>query len=430
MFYNALALDYNCCPTNCSACEEICSQAKKGVPGLIKAVHVTEVNYHSVITCTQCSEPSCIEICPTGAITKSDNDGIIRVNDTKCVGCGLCTLLCLYGGIQYHRDKEQAAKCDLCDGEPKCIDACKYDVLSFFKSRTLQDYLDKEDLLSPGVGLCAGCTAELLLRTTLKVLGKNTILFWAASCAAPAISGVGSMAGTKIATTSCLMPSIPAYITGISRYYRRKGKNYNFVAFAGDGATADIGFQSLSGAAERGEKCIYICYDNEAYMNTGIQRSGTTCPGAWTTTTPIGVLSKGKGEPAKYLPLLMMFHGVPYVATATVAYLLDFVEKLKKAMAVQNGMAYIHVHCPCPTGWRAPTDTALEMSKLAVQTNYFPLWEAEKGQVKFTYKVENPKPVIEFTKLMGRFEHLTKDGVDELQGLVNSRIELLKMLSK
>jgi pyruvate/2-oxoacid:ferredoxin oxidoreductase beta subunit len=165
-------------------------------------------------------------------------------------------------------------------------------------------------------------------------------------------------------------------------------------------------------------------------MNTGIQRSSTTCPGAWTTTTPIGALSKGKGEPAKYLPLLMMFQGVPYVATATVAYLLDFIEKLKKAMAVQSGMAYIHVHCPCPTGWRAATDIALELSKLAVQTNYFPLWEAENGRVKFTYQVENPKPVSELTRLMGRFEHLTEDGIDELQGMVNSRIELLKMLSK
>lgn len=302
-------------------------------------------------------------------------------------------------------------------------------VIKSKKSQALYRYLDKEDLLSPGTSLCAGCPAELLLRTTLKVLGRNTVLFWAASCVAPAVSGVGSQAGAKIATTSCLMPGIAAYMTGVSRYYRRKGKDTHVVAFAGDGATADVGFQSLSGAAERGENCIYICYDNEGYMNTGIQRSSTTCLGAWTTTTPLGTEGKGKREPAKYMPLLMMLHGVPYVATATVYYLLDYIEKLNKAMTVKNGMAYIHVFCPCPTGWRAPADSGIELSRMAVQTNYFPLWEAENGRVRFTYKVKNPKPIEAFTELMGRFRHLTKEELDQLEQMVNARLRTLEALS-
>jgi phenylglyoxylate dehydrogenase beta subunit len=283
--FNTLVREYNRCPPNCSACEEACAKAKgNGLP-LIRSVHIPEAKFHGVMTCHQCHSPSCLEVCPTAAITRGTGDGIVRIDESKCAGCGLCTLACPYGCIYYGSDKEQATKCDLCGGKPKCVEACKYNALSLFDSQTLHSQLDKRDLLAPGVTLCAGCTVELASRTTYKVLGhKDIVYFSAPGCNAPAVNGAGWSGGGSMSTlaansVACMMTNIASTMTGVSRYFRKMGKDIKCVCFVGDGATADIGFQSLSGAAERDENIIYICYDNEAYMNTGVQRSSTTPSG-------------------------------------------------------------------------------------------------------------------------------------------------------
>jgi len=225
------------------------------------------------------------------------------------------------------------------------------------------------------------------------------------------------------------MTGVASSATGIVRYYRKIGKDATVVCFTGDGCAADVGFQPLSGAAERNEKFIYICYDNEGYMNTGVQRSSTSPIGAVTTTTPVGVARGGKETSAKDLSLIMAMHRIPYVATATLSHMEDFVKKLRKAEEKKNeGFVYIHVFSPCPVGWRMQDDSAIQVCRMAVRTNYFPLWEAENGKFRFTHKTDNPKPIQEFTKLMGRFSHLKEEDLAKLQQLVNDRFNLIKSL--
>jgi pyruvate/2-oxoacid:ferredoxin oxidoreductase beta subunit len=220
------------------------------------------------------------------------------------------------------------------------------------------------------------------------------------------------------------MTNVPAVATGVKRYLRRIGRDVPCVIFGGDGLTADVGFQSLSGAAERGENLLYICLDNEAYMNTGIQRSSTTPYASWTTTTPAGKEKKGKD-----IPLIMAFHRIPYVATAVMSYPEDFALKILKAKDIKDGMAYIHVLCPCVVGWRGREDTGIELGRLAVRTNYFPLWEYERGNFRFTHKIKRPKPISEFTRMTGRFSELTPTQLEHLTEDINARMQTLETLS-
>jgi pyruvate/2-oxoacid:ferredoxin oxidoreductase beta subunit len=286
--------------------------------------------------------------------------------------------------------------------------------------------IESEDLLTHGTNFCPGCPAETSIRFTLRVLGKDTILVGCPGCATSAILAQETATGVKppnmIATHMALFTNVASTMTGIKRYYKKIGRDVKVVSFVGDGATADIGFGPLSGAAERGENIIFICYDNEGYMNTGIQRSSTTPYGAWTTTSEVGKYLKGKSEKAKYVPLLMAFHpGVAYVATATIGYLRDYAQKLKKAMEVKEGMVYIHLFSPCPIGWRMPEENVIDLCKAAVETRHFPLWEAEKGKFRMTHEVKNPKPIQEFTKFTGRFSHLTQDDLQILQKAADDR---------
>ena len=242
--------------------------------------------------------------------------------------------------------------------------------------------------------------------------------------------GLNTMVGTHIACTSTLLTNVASVMSGVRRYYKHIGRDVTLLAYVGDGATADVGFQSLSGAAERGENILYVCYDNEGYMNTGIQRSGTTPLGAWTTTSPVGKIVQGKEQPSKNMPLLMFWHGVSYVATASVAYLDDYAKKLVKAMQVKDGMAYIHLYSPCPTGWRTPAEIAVDIARIAVETNYFPLWEAEHGKIRMTKEIDNPKSISELTKVMRKFSHLSEEELEEFQQLVNTRFATLKGLAQ
>lgn len=285
-------------------------------------------------------------------------------------------------------------------------------------------YFQGQDLVTPGAGSCRGCTLELTVRSALRILGEDIIFFRSAGCSAVLMATTPQGASVKTGSCVSLMTNVPAVATGVKRYLRRIGKDVPCVIFGGDGLTADVGFQSLSGAAERGENLLYICLDNEAYMNTGIQRSSTTPYACWTTTTPAGKEKKGKD-----IPLIMAFHGIPYVATAVISYPEDFALKILKAKAIKDGMAYIHVLCPCVVGWRAREDRGIELGRLAVRTNYFPLWEYERGNFRFTHKIKKPKPIREFTRMTGRFSKLTPTQLEHLTENVNSRIHTLETLS-
>ncbi|OGP53464.1 MAG: hypothetical protein A2Y65_06990 [Deltaproteobacteria bacterium RBG_13_52_11] len=287
-----------------------------------------------------------------------------------------------------------------------------------------------EDPLLSGSSLCIGCVAETTLRFILRVMGKDTFLFGAPGCGTNMFNGQGIRTMIRIPAHMSNMTTVPSTMTGVKRYYRKMGKDVRCVAFVGDGCATDVGFQPLSGAAERNENIIFICYDNEGYMNTGVQRSSTTPYGGWTTTTPAMGKRKGKQIPSKNVPLIMAAHGIPYVATAVIAYPEDFLMKLLKAKAVKEGMSYIHILSPCILGWGFGIPASLDICRAAVETNYFPLWECEQGEYRLTKEVEKPKPISEYTKLLKKFSHLEKEDFEELQRIVDKRFRHIKALTK
>jgi pyruvate/2-oxoacid:ferredoxin oxidoreductase beta subunit len=297
------------------------------------------------------------------------------------------------------------------------------------KKNRVFDYFCAEDQFSGGVAWCAGCPLELTARFVPKVLGEDMVFVGTPSCAAPVLHGQNIGAWHKLSYLACVMTGVASSATGLSRYFRRTGQDATVVCFTGDGCASDVGFQPLSGAAERGEHIIYLTYDNEGYMNTGNQRSSATQKGAATTTTPVGKVGRGKPTASKNMPMIMLMHKPKYMATATLSHLEDFAKKLQKAKeAAKEGFVYLHVFSPCPVGWRIDSNLSIEVCRTAVRTNYFPLWEAEDGKPKFTVEVAAPKPVTDFTKLMRKFAHLKEDGLAELQKQVDERYALLKTL--
>jgi pyruvate/2-oxoacid:ferredoxin oxidoreductase beta subunit len=282
------------------------------------------------------------------------------------------------------------------------------------------NYIKHEDPFSKGVAFCPGCGLELLLRFIPRVMGNDIVITGTPSCSAPVLLGQNNQSWHKLSYFGTLMTGAASNATGLARYYRKAGIDNTVVCFNGDGTAADIGFSNLSGAAERNEPFIYICYDNEGYMNTGIQKSGTTPYGASTTTTPAGSVHKGKNLRRMSLALKMAMHKIPYVATATLSNMEDLAKKLVKAKeAKEKGFVFLHVFAPCPTGWGAAPENTIEVCRRAVKTNYFPLWEAENGKIKMTKTVKNPKPISTYTELMKKFAHLTEADLDILQEDVN-----------
>lgn len=433
-WYDALKIEYGRCPPECKACEEACVRERSGDEGCagITAVHLPEVGFHGALTCGQCGEAACLEICPVGAITRNENDGIVRIAEERCIGCGLCTLACPYGGLSWDSEAQKPFKCDRCDGhgEPHCVAACEHAKLSLLQSRPLVSYLRDQDPFSPGVPNCLGCSIELAMRFTFRVLGRETFVFSTEGCSIFLTRGQSTQAICALPTYICCMTNVPSSATGLKRYYRRLGRDVRVVAFIGDGAAADVGFQPLSGAAERGENIIVICADNEGYQATGNQRSGSTHRFSRTATSPAGGRWRGKPERAKNLPLIMAFHGLPYVATATLSHLEDYARKLRKAMAVEEGMTYIHLLCPCATGWGFRSNRTIEVCQMAVETNYFPLWEAEEGEFRLTHQVARPRPIAEFTKLMQRYSHLSQEELAQLQREVEANLSLIRSLAE
>ncbi|MFO7750341.1 MAG: thiamine pyrophosphate-dependent enzyme [Desulfobacteraceae bacterium] len=291
------------------------------------------------------------------------------------------------------------------------------------------DYLKHEDPFSKGVAFCAGCPLELLVRFVPQVLGNDIVITGTPSCSAPVLMGQNRGSWHKLSYYGTLMTGAAANATGLVRYYNRAGIANTVICFNGDGTAADIGFGNLSGAAERNEPFIYICYDNEGYMNTGIQKSSTTPYGARTTTTPVGAAGQGKRQRRKNLALLMAMHKIPYAATASMGDLADLAQKLLKAKKMKDqGFCFLHVFCPCPTGWGVASDLSIELCRMAVKTNYFPLWEAENGKFTMSKRVKKPRPVKAYIDLVKKFTHLTDQEIDVLQKDVDYENHVLESL--
>ncbi|MEM2134582.1 MAG: pyruvate synthase subunit PorB [Candidatus Jordarchaeaceae archaeon] len=280
-----------------------------------------------------------------------------------------------------------------------------------------------EEYWLPGNSSCQGCGSTLALRWVLKALGKKTVMVVPASCANvyvgwwPRSSASVNYFDMAFAAGGSVASGIVAALDYLNK------KDINVVAWVGDGGTTDIGIQALSGAAERGTNFIYICYDNEAYMNTGTQRSSSTPLGAWTTTTPFG-----KGQQKKNVPMIMAAHNIPYVATACSSYPKDLYEKIKKAKDIE-GTKYIHILAPCPPGWRFDTELTVEIGKLAVETGMWALYEIEDGVFRLSSpskRVMDPskrKPIQEYIKLQGRFKGITDEQIRELKKYVDRQWE-------
>jgi pyruvate ferredoxin oxidoreductase beta subunit len=281
--------------------------------------------------------------------------------------------------------------------------------------------LTEEEFVHPGNRACSGCGLSIVYRIGLKALGKNTILVVPPSCLT-VLQGLYPVASAKLPCVNVTFASTGAAATGVRAAMKAlKKEGVNVVAWAGDGGTSDIGIQALSGACERGEEIIYICYDNEAYMNTGVQRSGTTPQGVLTTTTPI----KGKLQAKKDVPAIIAAHGIGYVATASAAYPLDLYDKVKKATTI-SGPKYIHVHTPCPPGWAFDTRFTIKVGKLAVETGLFDLYEIENGEFRLTGASEKllgreRKPVTDYFDTQGRFKSLDADLIAGIQRQVDAK---------
>ncbi len=291
--------------------------------------------------------------------------------------------------------------------------------------------ITKKEYFSPGHRACQGCAEALAVRMVAKALGQNVIVSSATGCMEivssplPFTNWRVPWIHVAFENTSAVASGVEAGTKALIRKGKLPDKGTVFLGMGGDGATADIGLQSLSGAFERGHNFLYVCYDNEAYMNTGIQRSSSTPFGAATTTSPAGKLTPGQTTWKKNMAEIAVAHNIPYVATACSSYPFDLIQKVKKAASI-NGPAYIHVLSVCPTGWRVPPNKAIWIGRLAVETGVFPLYEVENGKYRITVDVPEIRPVLDYLKPQGRFRHLTPELVDEIQERVTREYNQLK----
>ena len=276
----------------------------------------------------------------------------------------------------------------------------------------LKDLSQKEDLLTGGPRMCAGCGAPIVVRQMLLAIDEPVVIANATGCLEVATT-IYPYTAWKTPWIHSAFENAAATITGVEAMYqslKKQGKfpdkKVNFIAFGGDGGTYDIGLQSLSGALERGHDFMYVCYDNGAYMNTGIQRSSSTPFGADTTTSPAGKKIPGKQQNRKDLTRIAIAHNVPYVAQASPHNFKDLMEKTRKAMSIE-GPKFMNVIAPCNRGWRTHTNDAILLSRLAVNTCFWPLFEVEYGKFTVNYAPKkNRRPVAEWLKPQGRFKHL------------------------
>ena len=296
----------------------------------------------------------------------------------------------------------------------------------------LDDVVGEERLLLPGHAACAGCGPAINVRHVLGALAaaapeRETVLVIPASCWT-IVAGIWPVSAFRVAVHLTPFASAPAEASAIKAALRLRGKGEtNVVVWAGDGATCDIGFAGLSAAAERNEDVLYVLNDNEAYMNTGVQKSGATPEGAWTTTTPASAPRAGQ---KKDIARIMAAHGIPYVATlasGSVPMLRDFRSKVAKAAAA-DGFRFLHAFGPCPPGWRYPTDRSTEIARLAVESHSFPLYECEEGRLRITHRPKRVVPVAEYLAAQARFAHLSASETASIQAHVDERWRALEAL--
>ncbi len=282
----------------------------------------------------------------------------------------------------------------------------------------------KNNLLASGHTACAGCGQALAAKLVVNAAGKNTVIANATGCL-EVFTTKAPQTAWRVAWIHSLFENAAAVASGVEAAFRYLGKldQINVIAQGGDGGTADIGMGALSGMLERGHDILYVCYDNEAYMNTGIQRSGLTPLDCNTTTSPVGRRSYGNPRPKKPLLEIAVAHNISYAASASVAYPADIEKKVKKALSYK-GPKFIQIHVPCPLGWRHNPDLTIEIAKLAVETGLFPLVEYENGKLISVRKIK-VKPVEEYLKLQGRFRHLLKapEALEEVKKVALANIE-------
>ncbi|MCD6461737.1 MAG: 3-methyl-2-oxobutanoate dehydrogenase subunit beta [Thermoplasmata archaeon] len=289
--------------------------------------------------------------------------------------------------------------------------------------KTVRLTIPEEEYMRSGHVACQGCGAALAMRYALKALGKRTIVSIPACCWA-VIPGVWPSRNLAVPLLNTAFETTGASIAGIRAGLDAKGiKDVTVMGWAGDGGTADIGIQALSGMLERRDNVLYVMYDNEAYMNTGIQRSSSTPEGAWTTTTPVGKLHHWEATPKKNMMEIVIAHEPAYAATASIGYPEDMIRKFQKARDI-IGPRFIQVFAPCPTGWKMDPGKAVEIAKMAVTSHVFPLYEYENGVYKISMKPKKT-PVREYMRLQGRFRHLPDDFLDEVERKVDIAWERL-----
>ena len=275
--------------------------------------------------------------------------------------------------------------------------------------------MSDRDYFKPGHLGCPGCGAAIAIKFALKALGEKTIMVIPASCAS-IIVGPYPQSAVTIPVLHTAFATAGAAASGVRAALDMKGDTETTVlSWAGDGGTFDIGFQSLSGAVERNEDCIFVCYDNEAYMNTGVQRSSSTPYGVRTTTTPGDDWKKTR---KKNIMETMAAHRIPYAASASIAFAEDMIAKFKKAREKKGGARFIHVFASCATGWGAPSDISVKIARLAVQTNIFPLYEIENG-TRYTLNYKGDRRVEDYLQTQRRFKHLDKQNVSRIQSMVD-----------
>ena len=292
---------------------------------------------------------------------------------------------------------------------------------------SLKELSKKEELFTHGHRMCSGCGAPIIVKQLLLASDYPIVASNATGCLEVSTC-ISEYTAWKIPWIHNAFENAAATLSGVEAMYRslkkqgKIAKEIKFVAFGGDGGTYDIGFQSLSGAMERGHDMLYVCYDNGGYMNTGIQRSSATPIGTDTTTSPAGSVVKGKMQQRKNLTRIMAAHGIPYVAQASPAHWRDAVVKFKKALEI-TGPKFINVIAPCNRGWRSSTDDAILLSRIAVDTCYWPLYEVEHGVTKINYTPKEKRPVEEFLRPQGRFKHMFAPGNEWLIALFQDEVD-------
>jgi len=382
-----------------------------------------------VRVCREVAGPACYEFTGRGFTIKVDTPYGEALQLADCIECGRCVTACPTGALTFNQREIESftvdeSRCIFCR---ECVKACPVEAIASTAAleEARQRWLElvgKGSRLAGGHRMCAGCGAPIVVRQVLMGTDDPVVVSAATGCLEVSTT-IYPYTSWKDSYIHTAFENAAATLSGVETAFRALAKkgliddNVRFIAFGGDGGTYDIGLQALSGAMERGHRMLYVCYDNEAYMNTGFQRSGATPPAAWTTTSPVGKQLAGKQQTRKNLTEIMVAHGLPYVAQASPHDPRDLVRKAAKALSI-DGPTFLNVLSPCPRGWRSDGAESIDLARQAVNTCYWPLFEVENGEYRLTYRPKVKQPLAPWLKRQGRFAHLFKPGMEHvLEGL-------------